>query len=193
MNRLLPLLALPMLGCHQTCGMWAPIWVQADCAIVAIAEPPMPDPGDSGDPDTADPECDVVLELWVDDLRATTVSAGDSVTLVATASNPTSAAVSLPLLDPCPDGIAIFDGLGDGYDPYGSCSAGDCATSGDPLDVVVEPGELVELARVEIDTGGDTCNEPLALGRYSVQLDLPLTTGELPTICWAPPVAITIE
>jgi hypothetical protein len=169
MRSLLILTTTLLLGCHDVCGSQAPFWVVADCATT--------DTGDS-----ALVECDVMVAITVDDASATTASADQDVTLTGTIENVSGRELTLTVANPCPDGLVTFDGLGDGYDYYGSCQAGDCLDSGEPVAYTLVPGEtLVET--VTIATGGDSCNAALSPQDYVIGGDLPLIAGDTANVC----------
>ena len=81
-------------------------------------------------PDTTLDECDVMIEVLVNGETEWELSDG-SVVVDAIVSNVSGELLELALEEPCPDDIVSFTGLGEGYDYYGSCAAGDCATSGE--------------------------------------------------------------
>ena len=132
-------------GCHDVCGSRAPFWVVADCAAT--------DTGDTGD--TALVECDVMITVTIDGARATTAASGEDVTLSGTVANVSGRDITFTVANPCPDGLVTFDGLGDGYDYYGSCQAGDCLDNGEPVSYTLAPEETLE-ETVTIATGGDS-------------------------------------
>ncbi|TNE84841.1 MAG: hypothetical protein EP330_27955 [Deltaproteobacteria bacterium] len=160
-----------MTGCHRVCGVWSPIWVQADCAIVPVPEV---DSGFAG--------CDATLTVEVDGGFSQTASPDGQVALTGVLQNITDAPITFTVTEPCPDGLVRFEGLGAGYDYYGSCVAGVCANTGEVTTYTLDPGESLGSATT-LHLGGDTCNDAVGLGTYEISGSLPLTDAAQPTIC----------
>lgn len=166
---LLPAVAiLGLTGCHQSCGSWVPIWIQADCGPAVT--------------DSAAPECDLVVELSLDGAISTMVTGDAEVTLTAAVTNVSGASQTFTVYEPCPDGLVTFDGLGDGYDYYGSCLAGACPTSGEVVSYTLGDGETLDVAAT-LSVAGDSCNQPLDASEYELGGGLPLTDDPQPVVC----------
>ena len=163
---------LAFTGCHNVCGQPRPLWVAQDCAV----EPALPDA-------TLD-ECDVMIEVLVNGETEWELSDG-SVVVDAIVSNVSGELLELALEEPCPDDIVSFTGLGEGYDYYGSCAAGDCATSGERVLWTLEAEESLSLYTT-VTVGGDSCNEALPSGDYVISADLPLLPEDSSAICALP-------
>ena len=126
-------------------------------------------PADDG---TNAPRCDVRLDAHV------TPMPGGTFTLRATLTSlvgPTE--VTLP--DPCPNGAAVFRGLPETYDYYGTCNAGACPTTS-PRNVPLTDAPTV-IAETSVDPRQGTCNAPLASGLYLISAELSLPNVRLCT------------
>lgn len=75
--------------------------------------------------------------------------------------------------DRCPGGPAVFHGLGQGYDYYATCTAGACAGPRDPVRLTLAPGQSIVVATLVIEPAGQTCNAPLAPGKYTLSFGIP--------------------
>lgn len=125
-----------------------------------------------GSETTSAPLCDVRLDAHV------TPQPGGTFTLRATLTSlvgPTE--VTLP--DPCPNGAAVFRGLPEIYDYYGTCNAGPCLTTS-PRTVPLTDAPTV-IAETSIDPRQGTCNGPLASGLYLISAELSLPNVRLCT------------
>ncbi len=176
------LAAVPVLllaGCHRTCGTWAPIWLQADCGVLPVTE------------EVTGPGCALMVEVSVDGASSASASADAEVALAASVTNVVGRDVTFTVFEPCPDGLVTFGGLGDGYDYYGSCLAGACQGSGEPVSHTLAPGEAMDVSATLL-TAGDACNAPVDAGDYEIFGSLPLTDGPQPTVCERP-ATLTVE
>ncbi|MFW6051146.1 MAG: hypothetical protein ACODAU_08225 [Myxococcota bacterium] len=89
--------------------------------------------------------------------------------LWVTAENVGDAPVELTLPDRCPDGPVDFRGLAEGYDYYGTCSAGACPGPREPKRMSLPPGASEELASTTVHLrGAPPCTEGLAEGRHRI-------------------------
>lgn len=95
--------------------------------------------------------------------------------LHATAVNQTKETMKLPLHDRCPGGAVDFQGLGEGYDYYGTCTMGACGPREDPI-VELPPGVPVRLATAVVSPKGGACQAALTEASYSLSFTLPLKT-----------------
>ena len=175
------LLSLTLTGCHHECGTMNPFWLDAECESSAGYNP-----GDSGLT-----ECDIMLEISVDGASEATAAAGEVVELVANIVNVSGFSQTFTIENPCPDGLVVFEGLGDGVDYYVSCLADECPEAGEPVSYTLAPGETLPVDAT-INTDGDDCSTPLDSGTYTVSGSLPLTTDPQPMVC-ALPARLTIS
>lgn len=161
------LIALSMVGC-----------VPEDPTTVTE---PTPDP----EPETL-PECLVMIEVALDGKGMLNVSDPEQpVEVTAHIHNVSGLALTFTVADPCPDGLVSFMGLPEGYDFYGSCQAGACATYGDPVTYTLAPEEVLEVT-TEVTPGGDVCNPALPADSYTVSARLPLVDEEEVMVCAMP-------
>jgi hypothetical protein len=96
------------------------------------------------------------------------VRRGGGFDVTAALRNVTKQKLDVDVPDRCPQGPAVFHGLGDEYDYYTSCTRGACAGPRATNRVSIEPGETVELASIRIDPQHGSCNRPLVPGRYTL-------------------------
>lgn len=95
------------------------------------------------------------------------------VEVTALAKNKSSKEITLSLPSRCPQGPVVFQGLGDGYDYYGTCAKGACAGPRDPERFTLPSGRTVELAAIEVDPKGGACTPPLPPGRHRISFTVP--------------------
>lgn len=80
----------------------------------------------------------------------------------------------LELEDRCPNGLVGFEGLGAGYDYYGTCAKGACPGGRSAQRIRIGSHQRVPLSTTTIDPLTETaCTKPLAKGRYIVRSVLP--------------------
>lgn len=118
------------------------------------------------------PRCDVRLDAHVTPMPGGTFALRATLTSLV---GPTE--VTLP--DPCPNGAAVFRGLPETYDYYGTCNAGPCLTTA-PRTVPLTDAPTV-IAETSIDPRQGTCNGPLASGLYLISAELSLPNVRLCT------------
>jgi hypothetical protein len=106
-------------------------------------------------------------------------------TLTITAENTTAQPVAFDLPDRCPNGLLDFEGLGPGYDYYGTCTKGACARIGSPRRIELAPRQRLTIAETTITLDGTAqCEPALVLGRrYTIRavvppLPFPTCTGD---------------
>lgn len=126
-------------------------------------------PADDG---TSAPRCDVRLDAHV-----TPQSDGTFVLRATLTSLVGPTEVTLP--DPCPNGAAVFRGLPETYDYYGTCNAGACPTTS-PRTVSLGESPTV-IAETSINPRQGTCNAPLSAGLYLISAELSLPNVRLCT------------
>ena len=168
------LVALAMTGCHSPCGGMIPIWTDEHCA-----EYPMPID------DTALPECDIMLELTANGESDATAGFDAAIDLAVNIENVSGIPQTFVVIDRCPDGLVVFDGLGEGFDYEGTCLAGDCLTYGESVEHTLAP-EASLLVETAVVPWGDDCNAPIAPGVYTISGSLPLTDDPQPMVCGLP-------
>lgn len=191
---LLPLASLP--GCYRDCsGGWSPAWVHVDCfAPMDTADDTDADDADDTDtaddtdPQDTDPGCDLALTLTIDGGAVAEASPSDTVSLRAVATNVSGGTLDVAMIEQCPAGQALFSGLGDGFDYYGTCVMGACEDSGQTFVETLVPGGALTV-EVSVPLGGGTCNAAVDPGAYSLTFALPLV-GEDVTVC--PPAAAAL-
>lgn len=91
--------------------------------------------------------------------------------------NRTKNSLEIQVPDRCPQGPAVFHGLGENYDYYGACTAGACASPREPVRLSLAPGQSVVVATVRVVPAGEGCNRPLEPGSYLVSFGI--STGHL--------------
>lgn len=133
---------------------------------------PEPSPPSPVDPSPSIPNTTASCPLTVRlEIRATSDGQHE---LTVFAESATTSPQEIVLPDRCPGGPIDFEGLGPGYDYYGTCNAGACIGQRSPEHVRMGPGERVPLASTKISTrGGEPCTKPLPPGRYVVRPLLP--------------------
>lgn len=114
--------------------------------------------------------CEVLLHLEVqerDSLR----------TLRVSARNLSGEPLTFDVPERCPNGLIDFEGLGAGYDYYGTCNAGACAGWGPTRRITLAEGASQPIAVAHVDTKGRApCTNPIPPGRYAVRPVPPKTT-----------------
>lgn len=149
------------------------------CEVKPEDTTPRPPAPDRPAPVIATGGCAVALGVQVD---------GGSIT--ATATNHTSAPVTLELPSRCPGQAAVLRGLPDGYDPDATCTMGACAET-PPERWEVAAGATVSIAAWQLPTTG--CNEPLD-GRFELSIDPAAATivdGDA-AVCAGPAAAVEL-
>jgi len=125
-------------------------------------------------PASAAERCDVMLRLEVqgeDRVRALRVYA----------ENLRGERLELELPERCPAGLVDFEGLGAGYDYYGTCNAGACADSPPIRRITLEPQarrQLIAAAHIHLD-GRAPCTTALPPGSYTVRPLPPETSASV--------------
>ena len=109
---------------------------------------------------------------------------GDNVELQAHVKNLTDVPLPLTVVDACPNGVAAFQGLPEGYDYYGSCNAGACPPDLPPKVIIIEAGQTQIIETAAINLSGGTCNEPVPPA-LAYEINYALTTFQHanPNLC----------
>lgn len=141
-------------------------------AVPPDAEPP-PDAAPAAPPPDAAPVA--VASTCAVSVAIAVTGTGKTRTVIANATNTTSAPLDLLLPDRCPNGPLEFTGIVPGYDFYGTCNMGPCPVRDQraPLRIHLEPGQTAPLATAKLELGGTTCNKPVPNGRYKVSAVIP--------------------
>jgi hypothetical protein len=90
--------------------------------------------------------------------------------------NLTATPLSFEVPERCPRGLVDFEGLGPGYDYYGTCAAGACAGWPATRRITLAPAQPQPLAEGHIYLDGHApCTTPLAAGKYRLRASIPST------------------
>ncbi len=102
--------------------------------------------------------------------------------LRASARNLTGEALTFELPERCPSGPIAFEGLGPGYDYYGTCASGPCPGVPSTRRITLPPHAIRPLAEALVRLDGRApCTKPLAPGRYVVRPVAPPTSVSMCT------------
>jgi hypothetical protein len=104
------------------------------------------------------------------------------VALVATIYASGDSTQRFAIVDRCPNGAVVWDGLGEGFDYDGICVAGDCSTYGESIEYTLIPGDTLTV-ETSIFPGGSECTSPLAPGVYTISGHLPLVEDQETSVC----------
>ncbi|NUN14364.1 MAG: hypothetical protein HUU55_12105 [Myxococcales bacterium] len=163
-----------------------------DTGTTDVAAPPDTDEELLNVPDTVGCEVELRIRLAGTVFLATQV--GIPVPLTARLRNLTDTVKTVTVSDPCPNGVAMFSGLPQGYDYYQTCTAGACQGNLPPVVFTLQPKEELVIATTTINSPDDPCNQPLPKQTYDLLFSLPLTDAAQPNLC-GPAIAaeLTIE
>ncbi|WP_437916460.1 hypothetical protein WME73_17865 [Sorangium sp. So ce302] len=110
--------------------------------------------------------------------------AGERRLLRVVAENATGQPLALELPDRCPNGLVELEGLGPGYDYYGTCNAGPCLGVSSARRIELGPGEARPIAEATIALrGAPPCTSALPPGQHVVRAgvrtaNVPVCTAE---------------
>ena len=77
--------------------------------------------------------------------------------------------ITFELPERCPNGLVDFTGLGEGYDYYGTCTAGACFRPNSAVTITLAPGERRPLVETTLFLGGqEPCRKALPSGRFAL-------------------------
>lgn len=153
-----------------------------------LVPPAGPEPWDPGRlPSSPEGALDVTPRgpnSCVAQLELTAELVGDEVKLRATLASNSDSSVNVTLHSPCPGGPVAFTGLGEGFDYYGTCNAGACQETDEPLTVFLPAGRgKVEIASTFFPISGDACRPPLEGGSHHLYGQAQVIAPEGATIC----------
>ncbi|MFO7180925.1 MAG: hypothetical protein DIU78_019650 [Pseudomonadota bacterium] len=122
-----------------------------------------------------DRACTIVLSIDIQEF-------GRTRKLRVQARNRTGTTVSFDVPERCPNGPIDFEGLGPGYDYYGTCASGACVGWAPTRRITIAPHDVRTLAEAMVMLDGrEPCTKPLAPGRYVVRPIAPPTTVSICT------------
>lgn len=112
---------------------------------------------------------------------------GRTVTISADVTNRQNTPITFNLSTGCTNGPVRFQGISPQHDFYGQCNRGACI-SDEPQPFALQPGERREVASVQIDLDGNTCNQPIRAGTHQVNAKLNFRSPPV-SVCAPRPVS----